>query len=59
MRWAGSSVFVAHALEGEAVGLEPIGERLWRMWFHAYEVGLFEEAKLRVRWPPAPPAESP
>jgi transposase InsO family protein len=60
MRWANTYVFVAHALEGEAVGLEPIDDRLWRVWFHAYEVGLFEEAKLRLRRPPTPmPQEAP
>jgi putative transposase len=58
MRWAGTNVFVAHALEGEAVGLEPVGDGLWRVWFHAYEVGLFDEAKLRLRRPPAPPQEA-
>jgi putative transposase len=52
MRWAHAKVFVAHALEGEAVGLEPIDDRLWRVWFHAYQVGLFDEARLRLHRPP-------
>ncbi len=59
MRWMSAYVFVAHALEGEAVGLEPVGDGLWRVWFHAYEVGLFEEAKLRLRRPPVPTTEAP
>jgi transposase InsO family protein len=51
-RWANSSVFVAHALAADSVGLEPVGERLWCVWFYSYEIGLFDEAKLRVRRPP-------
>jgi transposase InsO family protein len=53
IRWANSYVFVAHPLEGDSVGLEPIGERLWRVWFYSYEVGLFDEARLRIRRPPS------
>lgn len=58
MRWAHAKVFVSHALDGEAIGLEPLDDRLWRVWFHAYEVGLFEEARLRLRRPPAPQGAS-
>jgi len=54
MRWANAYVFLAHPLEGEPVGLEPIDDRLWRVWFHSYEVGLFEADKLRLRRPPSP-----
>jgi len=57
MRWAKAYVFLAHALEGEPVGLEPIDDRLWRVWFHSYEVGIFEEDKLRLRRPPPPTQE--
>jgi len=57
MRWAKAYVFLAHALEGEPVGLEPIDDRLWRVWFHSYEVGFFEEDKLLLRRPPHPTQE--
>ena len=51
MRWKGEYVFVAHALEGERVGLEQIDERRWRVWFSAYEVGVLDEVKQRIQRP--------
>lgn len=53
--WLCDRVFVAHALEGEAVGLEPVGEDLWQVWFSFYDVGLLEEKKnARIRRSPRP-----
>jgi putative transposase len=49
MRWSGEYVFVAHALGGEAVGLEPIDDRYWRVWFSFYEVGTLDGDKLIIR----------
>jgi putative transposase len=57
MRWSGEKVFVAHALEGEIVGLEQIEERQWRVWFSSYEVGILDEGKGAIRRPPPPEAE--
>lgn len=51
MRWQGDSVFVAHALEGEPVGLEPRPGGGWRVWFSFYEVGVLEAGALRIRRP--------
>lgn len=51
MRWHRQSVFVSHALEGEPVGLEPVGEQLWRAWFSFYELGIFDAETLRI-WRP-------
>jgi transposase InsO family protein len=51
MRWKGEHVFVAHALEGERVGLEQIEEQRWRVWFSSYEVGLLDETKQRILRP--------
>ena len=51
MRWRGDYVFVAHALEGEPVGLEPVEEGGWRVWFSFYEVGRLEEQALRIKRP--------
>ena len=42
MRWKGEYVFVAHALEGERVGLEQMDEQRWRVWFSSYEIGLLD-----------------
>ena len=51
MRWSGDYVFVTHALAGEPVGLEPIGEDRWRVWFSFYEIGVLDPAKLIIRRP--------
>ena len=51
MRWRGDSVFVAHALEGQPVGLEPVAEGAWRVWFSYYEVGVLDGKALRIRRP--------
>ena len=58
MRWNTRYVFVSHAMAGDAVGLEPVGEALWRVWFHFYEAGIFHESTLRLRRPsPSPSAK--
>jgi putative transposase len=49
MRWLGESVFVAHALEGEFVGLEPVADDQWRVWFSFYQVGVLDSRKLKIR----------
>ncbi len=59
MRWSGQSVFVAHALEGEAVGLEQTDERHWRVWFSFYEIGVLDAEKLVIRRPERQPAKEP
>lgn len=55
MRWYGSRVFVGRALMGEPVGLQPLGNGQWRMWFSFFELGIFDENQLLIR----PPAASP
>jgi transposase InsO family protein len=51
MRWHSEYVFVAHALQGENVGLEQIAERYWRVWFSFYEVGVLDSQNARIRRP--------
>jgi putative transposase len=51
MRWRSHYVFIAHALAQEAVGMEPISDHRWRIWFYSYEVGIFDESTLRLRRP--------
>ena len=58
MRWQGEYVFVAHALTGEPVGLEPMDEDRWRVWFSFYEVGILDDRKLTIRRPERKQAES-
>jgi hypothetical protein len=48
MRWHSKSVFVAHALKGEAVGLEPMGDGHWRVWFSFYDIGILDEAGWQI-----------
>jgi putative transposase len=51
MRWHNQSVFVAHALQGEFVGIEPVDERHWRIWFSFYELGVLDPSTARI-WRP-------
>ena len=51
LRWSGQSVFVAHALNGERVGLEQIDDGRWRVWFSFYEIGVLDTVKLVIRRP--------
>jgi len=42
-RWRNAHVFAAHALEGERIGLEPLDNSCWRVWFRFYELGILGE----------------
>ena len=53
IRWRRQKVFVGKGLNGERVGLEQIGERLWRVWFSFYELGWLDERQGRLS-PPGP-----
>ena len=50
IRWHGEMIFLAHALAYEPVGLEQVEERVWRVWFCDYQVGVLDEAS-RLRRP--------
>jgi len=41
-RWSSEYVFAAHALEGETIGLEPLEEGWWRVWFSFHELGILD-----------------
>jgi len=45
LRWWSESVFVGKALEGQSVGLQPIGDGLWRVWFFQYPLGILDERR--------------
>jgi len=51
MRWKSEYVFVAHPLETETVGLEPIADGYWRVWFSFYEIGVLDAARSRIYRP--------
>jgi transposase InsO family protein len=48
MRWQGQQLFVAHALVGEPVGLEPVADGYWRVWFSFYELGILDAARCKI-----------
>ena len=37
------NVFASHALKGESVGLEPLEDGCWRVWFSFYELGVLDQ----------------
>lgn len=50
-RWRSEKVFVGRALSGEPIGLEPVDDGQWRVWFSFHELALFDEARLVIRQP--------
>jgi len=49
MKWRGHDVLVSQALAYQTVGLSPIGDGVWEVYFCTTPIGIFEEKKLRVR----------
>ena len=49
MRWANRHVFVGHVLGGERIGLEPVADGVWKLWFRDYELGHFDERTAKAR----------
>lgn len=48
MKWGGSEVRLSQALAGQRVGLEPLGDGLWRVYFAQVPLGLFDERYKQV-----------
>ena len=57
IRWRVRKVFVGKGLDGERIGLEEIGDGLWRVWFSFYELGRFDEREGRLLPRPEPVGE--
>jgi putative transposase len=49
--WRMDRIFVSHALAGERVGVQPIDDRYWRVWFSFYEIGVLDTLKRCIRRP--------
>lgn len=49
MKWRGQDVHVTHALACETIGLKPVNDGVWEVYFCTTPIGVFEERKLRVR----------
>ena len=63
MKWKGSNVFIAEALLGQEIGLQPVGDGQGKVHFEHLELGTFDERKLRLkpkaRLAPNPPSPCP
>ena len=49
MKWKGREVNITRALEEQYVGLEPVGDGQWAVWFQDLELGMFDERKMKVQ----------
>ena len=49
MKWGGHEVHLTQVLSGHDVGLEPVGDGRWAVWFEELELGIFDERTLRVK----------
>jgi hypothetical protein len=61
MKWKGQEIPLSGALWGQEIGLEPVGEGQWAVYFETLRLGLFDERKGRIErcWRvPSPSAES-
>jgi transposase InsO family protein len=54
MKWGGHDIRVTAALVGHAVGLAPIGDGLWLVYFFDHCLGTFDERKRRIDRPKHP-----
>ena len=48
MKWAGHDVRLTRALWGQRIGLNPIDDGIWTVYFEGLELGEFDERKMRV-----------
>jgi len=48
MKWNGSKIQISHALAEQVVGLRPIGEGLWTIYFASLELGQLDERRRRL-----------
>jgi putative transposase len=49
IKWKGKSIYVSQALIGESVGLEPVEDGVWMVYFAACPIGLFDERQGRIQ----------
>jgi transposase InsO family protein len=47
--WKAREVYLSQALSGQVVGLEPVADGLWKIWFMSQALGLLDERQKRVR----------
>ena len=49
MKWGGRDVYVTQALAGQPIGLKPVGDGAWEVYFTDLLVALFDEKALRIK----------
>ena len=49
MKWKGKDIRLTEALWGQQIGLKPIGEGQWEVYFENLKLGVFDEEARRVR----------
>lgn len=49
MKWGGRDIRLTSALWGQEVGLKPMGDGLWGVYFEGLELGSFDERKGRIK----------
>jgi putative transposase len=58
MRWRNAKIFVGKVLAGEVIGMEPVGDGQWKLWFFGYPMGTFDERHGKVRKMESKPASA-
>lgn len=49
MKWGGHDVYITQALTGHHIGLEPIEDGIWKIYFADVPLAIFDEKTLRVK----------
>jgi transposase InsO family protein len=49
MQWGGKDVLVSQALRSQTIGLQPVEDGIWRVYFCKMCIGLFDERALRIK----------
>jgi transposase InsO family protein len=49
IKWKGQDLSISKALAGQEIGLEPVGEAVWKIHFEALELGRFDERKRLIK----------
>jgi len=49
IRWGKGKHFVSKVLAGEVIGMEPVEDGYWKVWYFGYPLGVFDERKGVIR----------
>ena len=59
MKWGGRDVRISDALVGERIGLKPLRDGVWEVYFGSLCLGVFDERKQRLQAHRQKPSSSP